>query len=62
MTGAQSVKSSTRGAGRRRGVVLVAAVLCVGLLSGCLPRPPGDFFAAPAPLQPRFPGAIVWAD
>jgi alpha-beta hydrolase superfamily lysophospholipase len=42
--------------------MLIAAVICVGLLSACVPRPPGDFYAAPASLPARFPGAVVWAE
>src|SRR5215211_2360071 len=47
---------------RRRAAVAVAALLCVGLLSACVPRPPGDFYDAPKPLPPRFPGTVIWAE
>jgi pimeloyl-ACP methyl ester carboxylesterase len=47
---------------RRRGVVAVAALLCVALLSACVPRPPGDFYDAPKPLRPGFPGSVIWAE
>lgn len=62
MASTQPVKGSTRGRGRRRGVALLAGVLCVGLLSACVPRPPGDFFDAPVPLQHHRPGTVVWAE
>jgi fermentation-respiration switch protein FrsA (DUF1100 family) len=62
MANEQPVKHSTRGRGRRLGVVLLATVMCVGLLSACVPRPPGDFYAAPKPLHPRLPGAVIWAE
>lgn len=47
---------------RRRGAVVVAVLLCVGLLTACVPRPPGDFYAAPKPLRPGLPGKIIWAE
>lgn len=59
MSSTQPVKHSTW---RRRGVALLATVMCVGLLSACVPRPPGDFFDAPKPLHGRFPGAVIWAE
>jgi alpha-beta hydrolase superfamily lysophospholipase len=62
MSSTRPVRRWTRGCNRRRGVVLIATVLCVGLLSACVPRPPGDFYAAPASLPARFPGAVVWAE
>jgi hypothetical protein len=48
--------------GRRRGVAALVALLCVGLLGACVPRPPGDFYDAPKPLRPRFPGTVIWAE
>ena len=66
MSSTQPVKHSTRFFERRRlrrrGVALLAAVMCVGLLSACVPAPPGDFFDAPKPLHFRFPGAVIWAE
>ena len=50
-----------RGPGRRAAVV-VAAVVCLALLGACVPRPPGDFFAAPSPLRYRRAGTVIWAE
>jgi hypothetical protein len=62
MSSTQPVKHSTRSSSRRLGVALLATVMCVGLFTACVPRPPGDFFDAPKPLPARFPGAVVWAE
>src|SRR4051812_49466231 len=61
MSGVSQTKNSTRGPGRRAAMV-VAAVVCIALLGACVPRPPGDFYAAPSPLPYRRAGTVVWAD
>lgn len=58
----QLVLISTWGSRHRHGAAVLASVLCVGLLGACVPRPPGDFFAAPAPLRSHRPGTVVWAE
>jgi acetyl esterase/lipase len=46
----------------KRSVALIAIVVCVALLTACVPRPPGDFFDAPSPLRPRLAGSAIWAE
>jgi acetyl esterase/lipase len=61
MSGTKPVKRWTRPSGRL-GVALLATVMCVGLLTACVPRPPGDFYAAPSSPSVRLPGTVVWAE
>jgi hypothetical protein len=62
MAKAESVEPRRRVSGRRCGVAVLVAVVLVGLLGACVPRPPGDFYAAPVTLPHRLPGAVVWAE
>jgi hypothetical protein len=62
MASTHDAKGRTREIRRRRAVTLVAVVLGVALLAACVPRPPGDFFDAPATLRARHPGTIVWGE
>jgi len=50
------------GRGRRRAAVVVVAVVCIALLGACVPRPPGDFYAAPERLPYRRAGTVIWAE
>src|SRR4051812_23688017 len=61
MSGVSRTKNSMRGLGHPAAVV-VTAVVCIALLGACVPRPPGDFYAATSPLPYRRSGTVIWAD